>query len=212
MKSKRNFVPLAELLDALAPIVRPAMLEQFRPDCCVDTCIVLRRVFRTFGFDSHPLAVTVQVFNKNMLRLLQDRVVLPADRQDRIEFCEREGAWGIGIGTGDGLRSSQGLFNGHLVLRMNRMLVDASLQQVERIDRGIVLGSFLAKEARQDFFDGKDRPMSVFDVNGCAVTYRRILDDSYHHNEHWTSPSPLHSRVSKKIIEQAQAELGLMIS
>ena len=50
MKAKRNLVPIPELLDALAPIVRPAMLEQFRPDCCVDTCIVLRRVFRTFGF------------------------------------------------------------------------------------------------------------------------------------------------------------------
>lgn len=124
----------------------------------------------------------------------------------------REGAWGIGIGTVDGLRPSQGLFNGHLLLRMNRMLVDASLQQVERIDRGVVLGPFFAKEARQDFFDGKDRPTSVFEVNGCAVSYTRLLNDSYRHSKHWTSPSPLHSRVTKKIIEQAQAELGLVTS
>ena len=92
------------------------------------------------------------------------------------------------------------------------MLVDASLQQVERIDRGVVLGPFFAKEARQDFFDGKDRPTSVFEVNGCAVSYTRLLDDSYRHSKHWTSPSPLHSRVTKKIIEQAQAELGLVTS
>jgi hypothetical protein len=163
-------------------------------------------------YDPHPLAVTVQVFNENMLRLLQTKVVLPDDKQARIEFCERERAWGIAVGTGDGLRPLNGLFNGHLILRLNRMLVDASLQQAERIDRGIVLGPFLAREAGQDFFDAKDRPVSVFEVNGCAVCYTRLLDDTYRRNPHWNCPSVLHSQVAKTIIQQAQAKYGLMSS
>jgi hypothetical protein len=199
-KGIRPSLPL--LLKALSPVVRPAMLEHFQPNCCIATCAILRRTFRYFGYNARPLAVSVQIFNSSMMRLLESGTPIPDKLKDRLALFQREKAWGIGIGIRDILISSPLGFDGHVVLQVGKSLVDASLAQADRPEHDIDLGAFIHCEPGHDFFHGADLPQYGIQGRGCAVFYRRLLDKTYRDSIDWNNWKPVWTQTLNKIIGQ----------
>jgi hypothetical protein len=195
--------PLPLLLHGLTPVVRPAMLELFNPDCAIATCAILRKVFSSFGYDAVSVATSVQIYNANMIRLLQAKLHMPDDMEERLALFEKEIAWGIGFGIGDPMVPVPVGFDGHVVIRLGKTLVDASLEQADRIKHNIVLGPMIACEPGEDFFESEDLPeYAIHGRTGCVVVYRRILDETYKDSIDWIRWSTWHDKTLEKIINQ----------
>jgi hypothetical protein len=197
---------LHALLDALSPIVRPAMLEHFREDCCIATCRILREVLAAYGYKAREVPVTVQVLNGPMQKLV-DEGPLPDDRAERVALFHQRGAWGVGIGLahpGDPI--VPGKYYGHLVLSVNGLLVDASLQQAQREQRGIVLPSLLWCRPEQGFFAKSKGQQTRGTVGECLVSYRRLRDDSYLTSKNWRAKyagyPQIYTKIMRMLLEQ----------
>jgi hypothetical protein len=204
---KGNRPPLPLLLHALSSVVRPAMLEHFQPNCCIATCAILRRVFRHFGYDAHPLAVSVRIYNSNMMRLIQSGTHFPDSSKDRMTLLKKEKAWNISIGAGEPMISGPSGFNGHVVLRVGNSLVDASLAQADRAEHDIDLGSFIDCEPGRDFFQGADLPQYGIQGRGCVVFYQRLLDKTYQDAIDWNIWRPVSTQILDKITRQTTEKM-----
>lgn len=138
----------------MAPIVRGEILREFTPDCCVATCNILRTVFAHYHFDATPLAVKVIINNAQFVKAREagERIPSGEDKDELHRWMDKRGAWSLGIvpESGDGKTR----FGGHLILRLQGVLVDASIDQCNRPEKGIVLLPFLVMPARPDFLNG----------------------------------------------------------
>lgn len=200
---------LPALLDALAPVVRPAMLEEFTGNCCIATCRILRRVFERFGYDAQPVPCAVYIYNAAMMKLLATGMRMPADLKERSRFFELIGAWGVGIVPESATIKKERVFGGHVVLIVEGMLVDASLAQVNRPDKKLMMPSFLAFEPSSRFLSKPwGQKMEVELESGDAITYERITDYSFRTAGDWLRSGQPYSDVLKKIVRETRERLG----
>jgi hypothetical protein len=175
---------LEVLLDAMSSIVRPTMLEYFRPDCCVATCKILQAVFAEYRYKARAVAVTVQILNGPMQKLVEQGP-LPKDHDERIALFNQHGAWGVGIVPPENGLLKPNSFGGHLVLNVNGLLVDASLQQAQREQKGIMLPPLLCGRPGSNFFAKSKGQRTGVRVGECLVSYKRLRDDSYLTGKDW---------------------------
>lgn len=206
--------PLPILLAALKPVVRPEMLKEFTPDCCIATCRILQHVFNFFGYKSEPLPVSAYIYNKAMVDLLATGVELPTEQPARRELFDRTGAWGIGITQQSaevGAPVPGRRFGGHLVLRVMNTLVDASLQQADRPQHGIILPPFIAFSPSEPIFftrrRGRGKRCGAGIPNGCEIVYERLSDYSFRSAPDWTRRGPPYGQVIHSIVEQTVQRL-----
>jgi hypothetical protein len=179
-----NKIPLPTLLNVMRPVVRKTMLEYFRPDCCVATCKILQTVFAEYGYKARAVAVTVQVLNGPMQKLVEQGP-LPEDHDERMALFNQHGAWGVGIVPPENGQLKPNSFGGHLVLNVNGVLVDASLQQAQREQKGILLPALLCGHPGSSFFAKSKGQRTGVKVGECLVSYRRLRDDSYTTGKNW---------------------------
>jgi len=206
--------PLNALLEALMPVVRPTMLKHFTPDCCIATCRVLRKAFNVFGYDAEAVPVSVFIFNENMAGLLKDGVSIPTDRSARKELLDGTGAWSVGITRQSaevGAPVVGGRFGGHLVLRVMNTLVDASLQQADRPERGIVLPPLLSFVPQKPIFFTQKKTRGKrcgVSVNGCEIVYERLKDYSFRKAPDWLRGGSPYTDVTSSIVSQTVNRLN----
>jgi hypothetical protein len=211
--AKMTRPPLPVLLAALKPVVRTEMLKQFTPDCCIATCRILQHVFTFFGYKSEPLPVSAYIYNKAMVDLLCTGVELPTEPPARRELFDRTGAWGIGItqqSADIGAPVPGRRFGGHVVLRVMNTLVDASLQQADRPDKGIALPPMLAFSPKEPVFFSQKRfrgKRCGVGVNGCEIVYERLSDYSFRQAPDWTRKGQPYGQVTHSIVMRTSARL-----
>jgi hypothetical protein len=196
---------LPELIDALTPVVRPSMREAFDPDCCIATCRILRRVFARFGYAAEALPCAVSVSNPAMTEYLASGGYLPDDDEELLRLCERLGAWRIGMKP---IPQRTG-FQGHVVLRVEHMLVDASLDQVDRPAKKIFMPPLLAFEPFDAFWAKPGEHGGEVRVNGCSVVYQPLSDYSFRTTPGWLREGWPCTDVFKKIVGETRTRLGL---
>lgn len=139
--------------------VRLAVLETHRPDSCVATTGALCDYLGGLGIPARPLAVGAMLIND----IFYDRVRVlgrfPENARERDE-CFRAGGWTVGIGYGGTDAAGDPGIGAHLVaiaeLGGECWLVDASLDQADRPDRGIRAGVVI-RPADRDFLAGIGR-------------------------------------------------------
>jgi hypothetical protein len=207
---------LETLLHALAPIVRPAMLETYQSNCCVATCKILLRVFAQYGYKARPVAVAVGVYNREMVKLMDAGVAFPEDKEERLALFNRTGAWGVGIMAGD--HAEPNSFGGHLILNVNGLLVDGSLQQAERPQYQMPLPPLLWCRPEPGFFAERvkrqrSRGNVVMDGHTMLVVYQRIANDGFRQGRDWSdTPHSIDtylkilSRLSKRLYHRTAKE------
>jgi hypothetical protein len=191
---------LKDLIERLAPVVRPAILEIATPDSCIVTAAILRRVFQFYGYESQVIPTAVYIYNAQMVKLLGSGAKFPESTDERRKLFALTGAWGIGITPESKVASGGHGFGGHLVLRVGNAMIDASLQQADRPHRGIHIPPFIAVESSGLT---EYRPREVW-LGDTLVVYRRIDDFSFKKAPDWqrrTSPFP---ETVSKIIRQVE--------
>jgi len=200
---------LLDLIDALAPVVRRAMLGKFTSNCCIATCRVLRRAFQHFGYEPEVLPVSVYIYNSAMARLLLAGIPFPEDARDKQRFFAISGAWGVGI-----LPSSSGVsrypaFGGHLVLRVGRTLIDASIEQAQRPAKSIMLPQLLSVDPEPAFFRGPAAGQKAECTlsNGVVVVYERLYDYSFRSSPDWKRVGTPYVEILHKIIVETKQML-----
>jgi hypothetical protein len=174
---------LDRLLDTLAPIVRDEILKDFAPDCCIATAAILGRVFRHFHFDTTPIPVYVNIFNAAYLKLRRMGVPFPDDPAELRELMDRTGASAVTIAES----GHPGKWPGHMLVLVQDVLVDASLDFCNRPEHSITIPPFMTTPARPTFL--KYRSQLASTVNACEIVYRRSHDYSWRSAPDWTNES-----------------------
>ena len=194
--------------------MRQAMLREFTPDCCIATCRVLGRVFESFEYYAEAVPVSVYIFNAQMASLLTTGAPIPDEPFARRKLFDSTGAWSVGITRKSADVNPDvigGRYGGHLVLRVMNTLVDASLQQADRPQYGIVLPALIAFSPQKPVFfthrrtGGKRCGISV---NGCEIVYERIKDYSFSNSPDWLRTGPPNSDVIRKIINEVENRMN----
>ncbi len=174
---------LDRLLESLAPIVRDEILKDFAPDCCIATAAILRRVFRHFHFDTSPIPVYVHIFNAAYLKLRGTGVPFPDDPAEMRELMDRTGASAVAIGES----GHPGKWPGHMLVLVQDVLVDASLDFCNRTEHSITIPPFMTTPARPAFLEYRSQLARI--VNGCEIVYRRSRDNAWLGDPDWTTES-----------------------
>lgn len=197
---------LPDLLKRLAPITYPALCEEYTFDCCIAAASILKRVFKQHGHQAEVIPVTVAVFNAAMLKLLSHGP-LPKDRQQRAMLMELSGAWGVGIQPASAVLSvlsdrRGGGYGGHLLLRVEDYLVDATIKQVDRPDKGIVMPPMIVTRGATRLL--AENKLHI-EIDGCVVTYETLNDQSYRTAPDWVRRSTPFPETVRKIISRVEA-------
>lgn len=163
------------MLDGIEKVARREILRDFRQDSCIGSTRVVIRVLRHFGYKAEPLPVKLYVFNEAYARLLEAGKMPPEDEKERQEWLDTHKAWSVGVGfLADGRPDK---IRGHVValLRREKLIVDASIDQATRPQHKIFLPGTLVVPVTEDFLDNKD--FVVGDVNRCVLKYETCPDE-----------------------------------
>lgn len=202
---------LEDLLARLGPVAYPTLREEYTPDCCIAAAAILLRVFEHYGYKAQVVPVTVQVYNAAMIKLLKGNTRLPEDPLRRELLFEVTGAWGVGIVPASAVLSylrnrTEGGYGGHLLLRVEQYLVDATIAQVNRPDKQMVMPQLLVSPYAADLL--REGSLAI-EANECTVVYRLSSDESYQTAIDWkrrVSPVP---ETLKRILYRVEKEKDL---
>jgi hypothetical protein len=202
---------VARLLTAYTFQAYPILREYMRADGCIAATRVTLDVFRHFGVRGYPQVVQLDVFNP-AFRLLTNKLGrMPTEEEARAH----DDIWLVTVGfpRDNELDSLVGFlagrWHGHLValLRLGRrhVLVDASLKQAERPEKGIALPDILTLTVPASFPQGE--PYAIHDVErGCILGYRpRQEYDPYDSAPDWRSG--VYSELTRRLIRLLEQEV-----
>ena len=160
-----------QAFDALMRVgAKAALLDFFREDSCINSTRVLLEVFRTLGLEAAPFAVRTRIFSKAFVDRAAREGRFPSTQEETHEWTSQPGVWSVGIGYFHaGMPPDAWL--GHLVLRAGPHLLDATISQASRPEKGIELPQMLVVEnVPEDFWRGLLNITTV-GADGCVVQY-----------------------------------------
>ncbi len=166
---------LEELLENFAEIARDEILADFTPDCCIASTRITIEVMRNLGIKARPMPVKAVAINPALTRKIDEHgwpEVWPEDWE------ADDSLWCVALGYGyDGPIDPEKDYDGHLVaLVAGKYLVDASIDQAERIHHDIELPDVLIVPLREGFVAGR-RSLGAELPNGGVVVYWANGDD-----------------------------------
>jgi len=220
---------LPTLLEALTPIAAEEMRTYYETQTtgiCLETSRCLRLVFQHYGYAAHPRSVFYEVYNPLTSRLLLEAERAELSKEEKVRILDASfqvGGWSVGCYKSDGGEMVGGFangdirkggYNGHLLLRVEDVLVDASIKQADRPQHNIHLPEMLAVQlgdAADDFERGKCKLSTS--VNSCLIRYQKTFDNEWKWLPGWSkeggrNPRSLHNEVEAlvvgKIIERIE--------
>jgi hypothetical protein len=128
------------------------------------------------------------ICNAAYLNLRRSGVPFPDDPTELRELMNGAGAWRIDI-TEKRTR--------HLLLLVQDVLVDASLDFCNRSEHNITIPSFITMPSPPAFL--KFRTQLALTVNGCEIVYRRSRDNTWLSEPDWTNESRARRAVNANI-------------
>lgn len=191
---------LNAVMDAACTVFPP----RYRPDSCIAATRVLIDVFDRLHVKVRPLSVTVDIFNAALVaRAEAEGGRLPVDDEEYQRWIAETGCWWLTMGSGGD--PEPGKWSGHVgVVAWEKVLIDLTLPQATRPQRGIVLAP-VAVEVGESFLDGSDR--RVVPMNGCELHYQaRPEDRSFMHSPDWCDRQR-HRDVVAEILRRTRDEL-----
>ena len=113
---------------------------------------------------------------------------MPGTPGELPSWTSEPGVWSVGIGYGIDPRDRR--WPGHLVLRSGSHLIDATIDQANRPQHGIVMPPMLLAPHVADEFWRAKKLLGV-EINDCQVVYEaRPNDNSYLSSPVWSGSSP----------------------
>ena len=157
---------------------RPLILEIASARSCISSTRLAVEYLRGRNIKAEPLTVRAHVLSPAMVEKINQYGGLPEDKAtiDRW-YEESDQVWGIGLGMSE-IPAEAGNWPGHLVaLVENKYLLDLSIDQASRPERGLLLEPFFI-EVPSDFLQGGG--ISVAATSGAELHYwARPADKSF---------------------------------
>jgi len=181
-------------LEVLLKLLRPVAREQIErglghPETCIPTSRILQAVLGHFGFQSIPVATEVNVYNgifAEMIKSFGGQRPTP----EQIKPWQEKGAFSVRISsemaTADVPISGTG-WDGHLILRVEDIVLDGSIEMCNRSTKNIILPKLLWVSVDENWDVGKREAGGTL-PNGCEVSYTKINDQSWRSTPYWTEP------------------------
>jgi|SRR5271155_2083769 len=150
---------LEKLMAAFASIARPEIRQDHTAASCIASTWITIEVMRHFGVPARAVTVKTEVSNARYLELERKLGRRPDPG------ATENGAWLVGIGV----QKEEGCIGAHLVAILNdRILVDASIDQANDPEHGIVLPGVVWTYINEPFLAGS--PFACR-VSGQRLTY-----------------------------------------
>lgn len=180
--------PTARAVSFLVKHARTEILRVARPDSCIFSTRVAVMFCKELGITARAMSVRAAVFNSALVERYDRQTVtngLPPTAQEMKAWQHEPGAacWSVGVGYGD---AKPGAFAGHLVAIVeDRFLLDLSIDQADRPERGIVLEPLWIERVEPGLLRGSS-PQVMRNSVGCALRYERHDNDSWMGSPDWT--------------------------
>lgn len=188
---------IAERLHHITEVTRKHILTEWHADSCIASTRVLMTVLDYFGYPSEPMPVRLAVFTRQGWDM--------AERGVPVAEWPNE-AWSVGI-NGSGATNGK-RWDGHLVVSLvvddNRFMLDPSIDQVSRPQRGIILtpSIFGIEEWPAGTPLRFERPS-----DGLVIMYDRLVDaGSWRRSPDWSERAWLVRRVAGAAIRELKEE------
>ena len=197
------------LLTKLTPIVRGEMLNfyegQSTSGICLETSRCLRVVLRHYGFDPRPCSVFIHVHNSVTTGVLVSNAALPdAELVKLINKSWDNGGWSVGTAAQRTVANPMidrpnGGYNGHLILEVQDVLVDAAIRQYDRPEHNIFMPDILVTPIPAGFAEGVPAKQMV---NGCLVVQHRTGDQQFRRMPGWSKRNGVNSEHEHNVVER----------
>jgi hypothetical protein len=204
---------LKDLLERLEPVARDEIVRVLgHSNVCIPTCRVLQAVLKDFRIGSYPVPTEVSACNKvqaEIFRSIGGREQAAYTTSEQQKEWAGKGAWATGIGPGiasAGLPVGTDGWDGHLVLRVEDVLLDGSIEMLNNPQRGLILPKLLWTPVDAEW-DTATRPATVPLSNGCEVVYGKLNDDTWRYTPYWKAEREPYKTMQSKIMEAILAKL-----
>lgn len=181
-------------LERVVAHTRASVLEVFRPDSCIATTRILVDVLDYFSISVRPVAVMFRAYNALSTKMMIDEVP--------VEDWPEE-AWSVGIIPGQKPTSSNN-WPGHLVALHRAYLLDGSLDQASRPDKGLLLGPGVFK--LPDEWDRQEKLLWRREDN-VTLIYEPMRDVIWRRSPDWRRGA-FKREIVARTIEAIKAEEG----
>jgi len=202
---------------ALITYASPVLKSEWAPDCCIAATRLALQVLRPLGFDAVALPVKALILSKE----LTVRCKSYAKETGKWPGPELQNQWldlggqyhSIFLGATDDEMRARGKepkpdrFAGHLVALVdNQVIVDLSLDQADRPNRGIILKPWAVPTQGRDLVNP---PFPTANVNGCLVQYVRSDADGWQAAPDWQKHRTReHAHTVRRWVERALQKGG----
>jgi hypothetical protein len=160
---------------------REAVLKEFRIESCIATTRVIVNVCAYYGIAAHPMPVSVAAFSRAAWKLLGDGVPVS-------DWPREAGSVGVGCRRLLGKPLST-QWDGHLVAIAGNYLLDGSLDQVSRPQRGLSLGPLAIGMPR-------DWDRVVCRADGVVIIYQPLDDLTWRRSNNWSGRKTEFRRIT----------------
>ena len=188
-----------ELFDAMTPLVAPALEKGWgRRDLCIFATRVAIEAAAYFGVRAEPVAVRVTAYNAPFAKHV---AVNFEDVEDRTKPSTwGDGSWSVGIGCGK--PNEPGRWDGHLIAVADGLFGDFSIQQAERLQKGIETGPAVVGPYTPPLWKAVNQ-------HGTVIEYARMNDDMWRHAPDWTDEKRRRPIVGKLIRSLRELEVSV---
>jgi hypothetical protein len=203
VKAAKRKHDLKEIIRSLAPVVYPALREEYCPNCCIAAVAILIRVFDHYGYKATAVPVTMRIYNAAMVKALENKIKISDDKE---RFFFLTGAWGIGIVPQSAAASGHffgGGYGGHLLVRAGNWLLDPTIRQADRPERKMPLPNMLFTEGARELERTGELGLMVGD---CAVIYNTLDDQSYRTATDWERRATPFPETVRRILARAEVK------
>jgi CBS domain-containing protein len=176
-KGRQKVAKRQLVLDAYSRVARPVIRQVTSAESCIFSTRVTLEVLSRFGIGGRPLSVQAILKNRQRRHADQLRKQHGWSDQQFNRFRDRAGAYSVGVGV-NVPKATPHSFSAHLVAITNAGdLVDASLDQGSRPDRGIdVPGVVVVSGVPHGYQAGTDQWIGQVSPDGWSVEYLPVGD------------------------------------
>jgi hypothetical protein len=184
-----------KICQLLCDIGREELLKHFTVDSCIASTKVAIKVLSHFRMNARPLSVGLEIRNTVFQQLVQETGGPPPNNDVAQEWLKK-GAWSVCV-------APDKVDIGHVVaIVMNECLLDLSLDQASRPNKGIVMKPGVGVLPSGFWRDGV-----AYMINGCSVVYWPVKENEiFRTSNDWRIGSRT-TPIAKEIIRQIQRKL-----
>lgn len=194
---------------------KAVLRDYFNENSCINSTRVVLEVFRTLRLEASPFAVRTRIYSKGFMEKAEREGGFPRTEEQVHEWTSQPGVWSVGIGYFHlGLPPDAWL--GHLVLRAGPHLLDATISQASRPEKGLVLPEMLVVEnVPADFWRGLVNITTV-NANGSTVQYEpQPRNQGYMATPGWSFRGGIEAAAHQEIMglfARANGRLGTLVN